>query len=314
MSAAGARLGMTQSAVSQAVKRAEIQVGVSLAYRDRRPLMPTEAGRVLVAHMNEISLRVERAVEEIRAAAARPARQDLRLGMVDTFASTVGPLLVRNLMESSITVRLTAFSGLVKSHSEALMRHAIDAAVTIDFFEDPDDLNRFPLFREPFVLVSPVAWAGTLRGRSLSDILRENRLIRYSARSHTGAQIERHLRRLKIVYPEVLSFDTSDSLLAMVAGGMGVAITTPLCLLQGANHRAALAVMPLPGPGLSRELILVTRRGESDTLGPRIAEVARALLRKWTVPQIKAQIPWLAEMSEDIVWVPPVCDPAVQVN
>ncbi|CDX18577.1 Transcriptional regulator [Mesorhizobium sp. ORS 3324] len=310
MSAAAAQLGLTQSAVSQAVKRAKAQVNVPLVHRDRRPLVPTEAGRVLVAHIREIALRAERAVEEVRATASRPERQDLRLGMVDTFASAVGPVLIRDLMEGSIALRVTAFSGLAHAHTDALMRHEIDAAINSDPMGELDGLMRFPLFREPFVLVCPVAWGDMLRNRPLRDVLFEHRLIRYSARSHMGAQVERHLRRLRIEHPQVLAFDTSDSLLAMVAGGMGVAITTPLCLLQGAVHFPALAVLPLPSPGFSRELTLITRRGEFDTLGPRIAEAARDMLRRYTLPQIIGQISWLEEMSKDMVWSPASPDAA----
>jgi DNA-binding transcriptional LysR family regulator len=301
MSAAAALLAMTQSAVSQAMKRAEAQVDVTLVHRDRRPLVPTEAGRVLVAHVREIVLRAERAIEEVRATALRPERQDLRLGMVDTFASVVGPALIRDLMEGAIALRVTAFSGLTHAHTEALMRHEIDAAITSDPMEELNELMRFPLYREPFVLVAPVAWGDTLRNRPLRDVLFEHRLIRYSARSHMGSQVERHLRRLRIEHPQVLSFDTSDSLLAMVAGGVGVAITTPLCLVQGAIHRPSLAVLPLPSPGFSRELTLVTRRGEFDTLGPRVAEAARGMLRKYTLPQIIAQIAWIEELSGDMI-------------
>jgi DNA-binding transcriptional LysR family regulator len=304
ISVAAAQLGLTQSAVSQAMKRAEAQVEVTLIHRDRRPLVPTEAGRVLVTHIREIVLRAERAVEDVRATASRPERQDLRLGMVDTFASTVGPLLVRDLIEGSIALRVTAFSGLASAHAAALMRHEIDAAISSDRMEELDGLMRFPLFWEPFVMVCPVAWEHALRDRPLREVLLEHRLIRYSARSLTGVQVERHLKRLRIEHPMVLSFDTSDSLLAMVAGGVGVAITTPLCLVQGAVHAHSLAVLPLPSPGFFRELTLVTRRGELDTLGPRIAEVARIMLRRHTIPQIIAQIPWLKEIAKEMVLEP----------
>lgn len=304
MSEAAELFGMTQSAVSQAVKRAEAQLQVTLVHRERRPLVPTEAGRVLVAHVREIGLRAERAIEEIRATALLPERQDLRLGMVDTIASSVGPWLIRDLMEGAIALRVAAFSGLAPSHAEALMRNEIDAAITSDMLEELDGLTRFPLFREPFVLVAPVAWEQAIRNRPLREILLEHRLIRYSARSHMGTQIERHLRRLRIELPQVLSFDTSDSLLAMVAGGVGVTITTPLCLLQGSAHGASLAVLPLPSPAFSRELALVTRRTELDTLGPRIAEAARMLLRKHTVPQVVDHVPWLREIADEMVWSP----------
>lgn len=305
MSAAASQLGMTQSAVSQAMKRAEAQVDVTLVHRDRRPLVATEAGRVLVAHIREISLRAERAIEEVRATALRPERQDLRLGMVDTFASAAGPVLIRHLMEGSVALRVTAFSGLTQSHTDALMRHEIDAAITSDPMDELDELMRFPLYREPFVLVAPVAWGDALRGLPLRDVLFDHPLIRFSARSHMGAQVERHLRRLRIEHPQVLSFDSSDSLLAMVAGGVGVAITTPLCLLQGAIHLPSVSVLPLPSPGFSRELTLVTRRGEFDTLGPRVADAAREMLERHTLPLIVNHIPWLAASAQEMIWRAP---------
>lgn len=301
MSAAAARFGITQSAVSQAIKRVEALVEVPLLHRDRRPLVPTEAGRVLFAHIREITLRAERAVEETRATGRRPERQDLRLGMVDTFASAVGPVLIRGLMEGAIALRVNAFSGLAHHHSEALTRHDIDAAITSDSMDDLDDLVRFPLFREPFLLVSAASRAPALKGLSLDKICFEQTLIRYSARSHMGQQVERHLRRLHIEQPSVLAFDTSDSLLAMVAGDVGIAITTPLCLLQGAVHVGALAIQPLPGPGFSRELTLIVRRGELAGLAPRIAEATRGMLRRHTLPQLIAMVPWLADSAPDMI-------------
>ncbi len=305
MTSAATRLGLTQSAVSQAVKRAEAQVRAELLHRQQRPLMPTEAGRVLLTHIREIALRAERAIEEIRAAAHLPERQDLRLGMVDTFASAVGPALIRGLMEGAIALRVAAFSGLAPALAEGLMHHDIDAVITCDANEELDGIARFPLFREPFVLVSSTERADDIRDRPLRDVLDEHRLIRYSARSHMGAQIEQHLRRLRIELPRVLSFDTSDSLLAMVAGGVGVAITTPLALLQGAVHLPRIATLPLPSPGFSRDLALITRRGELDTLGPRIADAAREMLRKHTLPQMVSHIPWLAHLADRMVWTPP---------
>lgn len=52
----------------------------------------------------------------------------------------------------------------------------------------------------------------------------------------------------------MLEFDTSDALAARVATGVGVAITPPLCLHQGAACIENVELMPLLGPGFSREL------------------------------------------------------------
>ena len=294
MSLAAKRLNLTQSAVSQAVKRAESQIGAVLIHRETRPMIPTEAGRVLVARMRELFLQAARVTEEARPAASPPEMLDLRLGMIDSFAATAGPFLLRELMDGAMALRLTALSGLAAAHSEALLRRAIDAVVTSDPMEDIDGLQRFPLYREPFVLVVPAGLKDSVAQQTLEDLLSRHRLIRYSARSHMGTQVERHLRRLGLHPPPTLSLDTSDALLAMVASGMGIAITTPLCLLQGATHRTELDVLPLPSVGFSRVVTLITRRGEVATLEPRIATATRTQIRSHILPRIANQIPWLA--------------------
>ncbi|QYK41986.1 MAG: LysR family transcriptional regulator [Paracoccaceae bacterium] len=294
MSAAAARLGVTQSAVSQAVKRAEAQIGAALLHRDQRPITPTEAGRRLAAHMAEIRQKVARAIEDMRTVAGRPERHDLRLGMVDSFASTVGPTLIRALMAAALAGRVTAHSGLSQAQLDALRQHRIDAAVTSDAPDRNDDLSGIALYREPFLMVAPRAQADRLRGLALRDILRVNPLIRYGSPSHMGRQIEEHLRRLGIAHPRHLAFDTSDALVAMVAGGVGVAITTPLCLRQAAVHLPHIAILPMPGPGFSRTLTLMTRRCDGQGISRRIAEAARGIIARCTMPQLVAEVPWLA--------------------
>ncbi len=306
MSEAGARLGLTQSAVSQAVRRAETEIGTKLLHRDRRPLAPTSAGSLLAVQVREIVQRVDRTVDAVRAVAAMPERLDLRLGLVDSFAGTIGAHLVKELVEGSMALRLTAWSGLAFTHTEALVRHAIDAAVTSDPMEDLDDVVRYPLFREPYLLLVPKSLGPACQGLPLRDLLARHSLIRHSARSHMGTQVERHLRRLGLEPPRMLEFDTSDSLLAMVATGVGIAITTPLCLLQGAAYAESVEVMPLPGPGFSRELAFVTRRGEFTTLGPRIADLARNLVRAKALPRfvrlagwLESRTEWMMQVAED---------------
>ncbi|TGP22950.1 MULTISPECIES: LysR family transcriptional regulator [unclassified Mesorhizobium] len=298
MSAAGSRLGLTQSAVSQAVRRLEKEIGAKLLHRERRPLTPTDAGSVLAAQVQEVVQRVGRAVDAVRSAAAMPERLDLRLGLVDSFAGTIGAYLVKELVDGALALRLTAWSGLAYSHTEALMRHAIDAAVTSDPMEGLDDIMRYPLFREPYLLLVPKNLGADCRDQDLREILSRRHLIRLSARSHSGSQIERHLRRLGLEPPRMLEFDTSDALVAMVATGVGVAITTPLCLLQGAAFVDGVEVMPLPGPGFSRQLTFVTRREEFVTLGPRVAELARNIVRLKALPRFLKLAPWLEPRME----------------
>jgi DNA-binding transcriptional LysR family regulator len=291
---ASRRYGLTQSAVSQAVRRAEAATGVALLDRSRRPLAPTRAGRILANRLQDLNRDLDSLLEALRAAATLPERVDLRLGLVDSYAGTVGAHLVKELMTGAMALSLTAWSGLAGSHAEALVRRTIDAAITCDPMEDLDDIERIPFYREPYLLLAPRELAAELGELELETILESRRLVRHSERSYVGAQVERHLNRLGIRAPRAFEFDTSDSLVAMVSIGMGVAITTPLCLLQGLAHAANVAALPLPGPGFSRELLLVTRRGDLSSLAPRIADMARAAIATQAMPRIATLAPWFA--------------------
>ena len=294
---ASQRYGITQSAVSQAVRRAEAATGVTLLDRSRRPLKATRAGRILANRFHDIHRDFGNLLDALRAAAMLPERVDLRLGLVDSYAGTVGAHLVKELATGSMALSLTAWSGLAGSHAEALVRHTIDAAITCDAMEDLDDIERIPFYREPYLLVVPRNLAADLGELELDKILERCRLVRHSERSYVGAQVERHLNRLSVRAPRAFEFDTSDSLIAMVSIGMGVAITTPLCLLQGIAHAANVAVLPLPGPGFSRELLLVTRRGDLSSLAPRIADVARTTISAQAMPRISTLVPWFTAAS-----------------
>ncbi|MET4384649.1 DNA-binding transcriptional LysR family regulator [Bradyrhizobium sp. F1.4.3] len=292
---ASRQFGMTQSAVSQAVRRAEASVGVAFFDRSRRPLVPTRAGRILAGRVLDLNRNFDALLSTLRAAAEQSERVDLRLGLVDSYAGTVGAHLVKELMTGAIALSLSAWSGLAHSHAEALVRRMIDAAITCDAMDDLYDVERFPFYREPYLLVVPRGLEAEFADLDLRDILARHRLVRHSERSYVGAQVERHLSRLGIRPPRAFEFDTSDSLVAMVATGMGVAITTPLCLLQGLAHAGQVSALPLPGPGFFRELLLVTRRGDLSSLAPRIAEMARSSITTQAMPRIRTLVPWFTQ-------------------
>src|SRR5690606_35421654 len=101
------------------------------------------------------------------------------------------------------------------------------------------------------------------------------------------------LSRIGVHAPVHLSFERSDALIAMVAAGVGVAITTPLCLVQTAANWRKLAVLPQPGPGFTRSLPLMSRdRGDSQ-MSQHIAKGAREILGREIMHEIQARLPWL---------------------
>jgi DNA-binding transcriptional LysR family regulator len=270
MTGAAQRLGLTQSAVSQSLRQLEGELQVPLFARDRRPLLLTAAGRLLLdraSRLIEEAHRLPGLMPEISSAAL----PEIRVGFVDSFAATVGPHLVRVLLESA--VRLSVYAGVSPLHEEALRKRNVEIIVSNDPLYELDGVERHLILCEPFIMLAPRAIAHHMRRLALGEIAGRYPLLRYSARSRQGAQVERHLRRLRINPPRTVEIDNSDMLVAMVAAGCGWAITTPLCYLQGRAHAGTTVPLPLPGPEFSRSLTLIARAG-------RICRAARPTSRR----------------------------------
>ena len=288
MTRAATRLGITQSAVSQAIRKLESELGSKLIMRGSRPVVLTAEGALLELEVEPLLRSVARLPDLLRAARSGPAR-DVRLGFVDTFASTAGPELIRVLTQQA--ARVVVWSGLSPSLGAALVARDVDAIVTSDPLYDLDGLRRIPLWKEPFVLLLPRTLDTKATRPSLDQLAATVPLIRYSARSHTGSQVERHLRRLGIASDRRVEVDGSDALLAMVAAGIGWAITTPLCILQAAAHLPGVWPLPLPPPGFNRTLSLVVRDDSPASLVEQLAHTARTALRETCLPRLRQLTP-----------------------
>lgn len=289
MTAAAQALGMTQSAVSQAIQQLERTMGATLVDRVHRPLRLTAAGSIL-------SRRVERLVEETEhlTAAVREASSvpEIRVGLVDSVAGTVGPHLIRNFMDRVSTI--TLWAGLTAPLLQALMNRQVDVVVASDPLDDIESFRQIQIVGEPFILALPKSYALPRGPLTLDGLARSYPMIRYSARSSIGVRIDRHLRRCSVSVPRRLEMDSSDTLFAMVAAGVGWALTTPLCVLHGRPDLSLVRLLPLPGPGFARQIVMIAREGEYEDLVDRLAREAREALQSTCLPAIRRLMPWVA--------------------
>ena len=294
MTAAGRRLGLSQSAVSQAIRQLEESIGAVLIARDRRPLALTAAGIALRQRGAALVTEAETLYRTVREQAGTQA-QLLRLGMVDSFAATVGPSLVKHLLSSAVQIHVA--SGLGPELASALHERRLDMIVTTSFPETANVLERHPLLSEKYVLLVPRStMQGEIRDHgapTLASLSKWLPLVRFNGDSHIGAQIENYLRERDVAPPRRLEIDTAETLVAMVAGGVGWALITPLCLLQARADVETVAAFALPDPGFSRELTLVSRRGEYGELPRSIAKIGGEIFRTEWQPRLARLAPWL---------------------
>lgn len=292
MTAAATRLGLTQSAVSQAIRQLEEALGTVVVDRSHRPLALTPAGQVLQRHAQPIVEDAEALTTIVRQAGAAKL-PELKIGVVDSFAATAGPELIRALLKTTSSVSFR--SGLSHDNAGHLLDRTLDVIVTADAMDELDGLERYPLLSEPFVLLLPQGLAARAAGLDLRQLAASYSLIRFSARSHMGGQIERHLRRLGVKAPRLLEVDATDALAAIVAAGLGWGIATPLCLLQVRSRLEGVKALPLPGPSFTRALHLVTRAGVYGELPRHVADIACGVLREHCLPELRKLMPWLRQ-------------------
>ncbi len=289
MTAAAKRLGLTQSAVSQSIRHLEEILGTVLLDRSSRPLAPTAAGSLLHRQASALIEDADALVAMVRHSSPHKM-PELRMGVIDSFGATVGPSLIKSLLGSA--TRLTFRSGLAQDQSRALLARELDLIVTSDAMDDVDGLERQPLLSEPFLLLLPAALSERAPS-DLKELANQCPMVRFSLRSLIGSQVERHLRRLGVRAPRTLEVDATDTLISMVAAGVGWAIATPLCLLQVQWQLSRIRAVPFPNNPFYRQLFLIWRAREYEEFPRQIAERAQKIIAEEVLPALHARFPWL---------------------
>ncbi|AGC43765.1 LysR family transcriptional regulator [Myxococcus stipitatus DSM 14675] len=206
VTAAAARLYLTQPAVSAALRRLTSAVGAPLFVRSGRGLELSARGRRLLATARP---HLEALVEAALAPATfdpRSSERTVRLGLSDASESWLLPRLLEVLAREAPKMRLVVLPAQFRNVGALLSTSAVDLAMTVAD-ELPPNIRRLPLFHEGFVcLFDPrharpgkrftlerylehehviVSYNGDLRG-VVEDVLGIQRKVRVSIPSFHG--------------------------------------------------------------------------------------------------------------------------------
>jgi DNA-binding transcriptional LysR family regulator len=293
LTAAARQLGMTQSAVSQIISALENGLGAQLIDRSTRPPRLTLLGATFHERAVEV-LRQARSLERALEVQQNARLPHLRIGMVDSFASTAGPHLLKRV--ASMAARWSVASGVAETTLQALAERRVDAIITSEEIERHNDYVVLPILREPLVIVAPKGVrakdAPGAAGRAIADLAQRLPLVRYGANALLGRQVSAYLMQHDLALGREYEFDSSDAVLAMVKAGLGWTITTPLCVLKSHWARADFEYLPVRPNGMQRSLVLVAHRDEHEVLWQRISSAAQDILRADWIPAIKRLAPW----------------------
>jgi DNA-binding transcriptional LysR family regulator len=293
MSAAAKQLEMTQSAVSQLVVQIEGALNVNLFDRKVRPPALTLQGAALLGPAQSIISGIDHFQDALRWGPTTKMPL-LRIGMLNSFAETVGPVVLAHLR--SVAAQLIVDTGFSATRARAVADREIDFVITTDESPQPIGIQAVPLMTEPFLIVAPKSYKGDLRAlKPLSTTLD---LIRYGRDPFMNSRFDQTLRTFDVEPTHRYQMDTHAAILEMVASGAGWTILPPLAVHRAIARGEALRVAPYPEPTMKRTIHLISRVGEGAILMADIHKEATRVLKNAYLANIKSFMPAVAGKIE----------------
>ncbi|MEU7896963.1 LysR family transcriptional regulator [Nonomuraea sp. NPDC049152] len=226
-SSAAMDLGLTQSAVSHAVRAAERKIGTVLFQRGRHGAAPTPAGEVVAGHARRVLRMLEVMKAEAYGASGGPVTGTIRLA---AFRSAAFHLLPTALARFGARhPKVTVDVRIVRDIGRGIAGEVLDGRADIGVTTLPvhvDGLVVKELFAEPYVFAYP---AGHPDPRCLPII---------DWHENCSAETSRWWKRQEWLPAGQMTVEDDGVLVSMVGHGLGAAIV-PLLSLIGCSAKVA---------------------------------------------------------------------------
>ncbi len=234
-SSAAESLSYTQSAVSQAIARLELETGAKLVVRDRRRVRPTAIGAVLLEHAESILAQVDAAEADV-AALLGVRGGTLRIASFPSAGATLIPEAVASFRARYPGVALSLAEDEPEAIAPRLRAGEFDLALLFEFpgarERTREGLGTVKLLQDPMDVALPaeheLAAAPSI---SLNDLADQD-WVQTSASSPCA----RHVVRSCVMagFEPRVSFESDDyeTVQGLVAAGVGVALIPRLALTR----------------------------------------------------------------------------------
>tara|TARA_B110000977_G_scaffold127318_1_gene162692 strand:+ start:496 stop:1443 length:948 start_codon:yes stop_codon:yes gene_type:complete len=277
------RLGTSPSSVSQQLTSLEAALGARLIERSARQFRLTRAGALFLDPAKALLDNIGAAKAKLVLADQAPPL-NLRFASIEELDATVTAPWLLKLVDRFPKAALSLTGGASHENHDALSSRAVDMTLAVDTVAKVDWVERHPILRDPFILV-------TAKGADLTN----SPMIRYELELAIGRQIEAQLRRTGPVPARGFAFSTNQALFAMTAELGGWAITTALAYLGTPLARDLVDAKPLHIPRFSRRLELYSRAGALGDLPRIIAGDLRTCIADRIIPDAAARLRFLGD-------------------
>jgi DNA-binding transcriptional LysR family regulator len=257
-SAAGSRLHRSPAAVSTHVRQLEAELGVRLLERTTRRVALTDEGRMLQARCRVVMAELGDVSRELMERSALRSGH-VSIGTVPSVSNHRLPQALAAFKAQHAGITLELHEGSVSRIHSDLRERVTDFAIAPAFGTDADLIHE-PVLSDPLVAVLPRTLAANPRGITLAELARHD-LLAHPADTAVRAAVEHAFRAAGLRFQPSIEVGHHQTLLNMVAAGLGVTVLPSICLPP--QRTRAYTVVPLHGVTHSREICIVTLRGRS---------------------------------------------------
>ena len=275
---AAERLHVSQPPLSRQIRDLEAELGVELFRRTAKSLALTEPGKLFLNEARAVLLQAEKAVQTVRAVAARQKGQ-LRVGYAPSLLVQLLPKALRLFESECPGVRVTLLDLSTEECVQRLAARKIDVALTVR--PAPASMRGLTFER---LTSTPICCAVAVthplaNKRSISLArLRQEKLLGYSRDDYP----EYAERIAEIFHPKPLDacameeYDSATGLIAAVEAGRGVALVSASMKCLTGPRVSLLPISPALSPivvgavaneatsPLTKAFIAIAKKAASD--------------------------------------------------
>jgi LysR family nitrogen assimilation transcriptional regulator len=218
-------LNIAQPALSRQIRLLEVELKQNLLTRNGRGAVPTEAGKLLLAHGRGILHQVDRAREELGQVRGSLAGR-VALGLPTSLARALAVPLIRAFQTELPQASLSISEGLSVPMQESLINGRLDLAVLYNAQPLPE-LEISPLLEEDLLLVQRRSDSVPTESSPDSITLRELTTLPLVIPTRPNAirmQVESALANVGCRLNIALEIDGVSAILDLVANGSGAAV------------------------------------------------------------------------------------------
>ncbi len=255
VTAAAARLYMSQPAVSLAIKELETYYGVRLFDRIAKRLRITSTGEVLLRHASSIVTQFDELENVVR---DWTARGRLRIGSSITIGSMLMPDLAKSFTKDWPQVDLKVVIDSTDVILRKLQANELDLALIEGLANAPNLIAEAFLPDELTVVCAPGHPAASSKRIGLDALKREPVLLRECG-SGTRDLFDHAMAAQGVLIEPAWESGSTTALIHAAANGLGLAVV-PLRLAKTFVDRQSVCLLAIEGVSLHREFYLVHLR------------------------------------------------------